>query len=1486
MAAVESISINITASTENAVSKIERLNSALAKVRSMFQDIQSASKIGVEVGENTVSRINALAASLRSVNSVVNNLSKKSLASVFDIPSNVPGKIRKIADSLSEAKSVLDGFKFDFRFSVPKDAGTRLSNLAEAVKKTKKSLRGFESKIKVSVSVPADASSRLMELSRTIHQINTEMPDVNGFSISVDVPAGSISNLHAMSSAASIITSWVDKLVLSVVRLYAGLAGNVLAKSLAAAIYPAKSLYGHMTGIWRSVSGLLRSLRRVALYRVFRTIIKAFTQGLKEGMNNLYKYSEIVGTQFAKSMDSLATSALYMKNSLATIAEPLINKLAPAIDHIADKFADMAAHIAEFFAALAGETTYTRALKFPKKYGEEAEKTAKALNKWLGPFDEINRLSSPASGGTGEDLDYEKMFETVEVESEGYVSKFVTALREAWESGDFSTVGATIAQKLKDQLDGIDWESIKEKAAKLGSSIGTGITGFFTGEGFASSIGSSIAEALNTAITFAASLKEGLDFAEIGRSFGEGLKTFLETFEFSTFVGTVVGFGTGFVTFLAEAIKTVEDWKEVGEKIGDAIRDINWNEAFGAVLDLGSTIMKALFEIVIGVTSDGSLSAMFESLGEEVGKALADEDLWKKAFQAATGLGGAIIQGLLAAVSGAASSMTGTDIDLTVSKETGEDIFKALVGVWGIKKIFSLIFGGGGGGSSGSGSGSGSGIGGGILSTILSLFGHRQGGGGGSTGSTLLPLIGSGVALYLMGDLLVDGFEGIKEWLEEGVPFEYSERSRGSVDETGKPVNKREQAEEILFTRIKMPDEFVSPIETGRTITPEQAERLKKQREPLNDFDVPKYEYKSFFPTKDIPKYEYKSFFPTKDIEKSTKGVQKYRKAVEELEQATDIFVRKDGTEDKFRGIGVAAERLLEVPLAKEIVTWKTTLSGSLVKSVQTSTRAITGSAKSITAEVASIGTGVKEVKRVMQSGDPLGSSGFDTSARAIRQSALGVTPEIAAIGTDTKAIARYLGGKNPIGESGFTAATSAIRGSARAAGADIAAIKTAAEDTKKRLSGKNPLGEDGFDEAAEKIRGSARATAPEIAGIDTATDEVKKRLKGKSPLGEDGFESAADVIRGSARDIVPEIEGVTSATDDLKKKLKGKNPLGEDKFKAASDIIRGSARDVAPDIGGIGSAADDLKKKLKWKNPLGENGFVSAIDSIRGSARAAVPEIEGIKTSIDGVKNKNKAKNPLGEDNFKAAANTIKNSAKSITPEIAAIDTKLKTTKASVKPVSDAFSSMGRTLKNSARSIGLDMDSMVSAVDGFKTDALESMDGFGSGLENGMDATMEAFVTSGKGGLATMLRNYQKFGTETARLMENLGASFDPSGLESYQRGGGGGGPQKPFTESLMYANGGFVDTGEAFIARESGPEFVGRIGSRTAVANNDQIVKGVATGVEEANEGVITAVYAIAGQIIGAIKENRSNGGVDWDAVSRKISITQARQAASAFN
>lgn len=62
--------------------------------------------------------------------------------------------------------------------------------------------------------------------------------------------------------------------------------------------------------------------------------------------------------------------------------------------------------------------------------------------------------------------------------------------------------------------------------------------------------------------------------------------------------------------------------------------------------------------------------------------------------------------------------------------------------------------------------------------------------------------------------------------------------------------------------------------------------------------------------------------------------------------------------------------------------------------------------------------------------------------------------------------------------------------------------------------------------------------------------------------------------------------------------------------------------------------------------------------------------------------------------------------------------------------------------------------------------------------------------------------------------------------------------------------ADGGFVDAGQMFIAREAGPELVGSINGRTAVANNDQIVAAVSQGVYSA---VVSAMSAYVGNSSG---------------------------------
>lgn len=66
------------------------------------------------------------------------------------------------------------------------------------------------------------------------------------------------------------------------------------------------------------------------------------------------------------------------------------------------------------------------------------------------------------------------------------------------------------------------------------------------------------------------------------------------------------------------------------------------------------------------------------------------------------------------------------------------------------------------------------------------------------------------------------------------------------------------------------------------------------------------------------------------------------------------------------------------------------------------------------------------------------------------------------------------------------------------------------------------------------------------------------------------------------------------------------------------------------------------------------------------------------------------------------------------------------------------------------------------------------------------------------------------------------------------------GGGSFDPFNIPTIprLASGGFVNSGQLFIANEAGPELVGQMGGRTAIANNAQIIQGISLGISDANE------------------------------------------------
>lgn len=124
--------------------------------------------------------------------------------------------------------------------------------------------------------------------------------------------------------------------------------------------------------------------------------------------------------------------------------------------------------------------------------------------------------------------------------------------------------------------------------------------------------------------------------------------------------------------------------------------------------------------------------------------------------------------------------------------------------------------------------------------------------------------------------------------------------------------------------------------------------------------------------------------------------------------------------------------------------------------------------------------------------------------------------------------------------------------------------------------------------------------------------------------------------------------------------------------------------------------------------------------------------------------------------------------------------------------------------------------------------DEIASIDEFVSGDARAAGISIGAEVANGlASGLETATEAFNKwFNKLSPRLKYIMGKVW-----------GEGGNFALPGMNVPAYANGGFVPRGDLFIANESSPEFVGNIGNRTAVANNNQIVQGIASGVQHAN-------------------------------------------------
>ncbi len=342
----------------------------------------------------------------------------------------------------------------------------------------------------------------------------------------------------------------------------------------------------------RGLRGILSTLGMTARFMFASFVIQGVLSGVKEGMQNLSKYSKQTNADLSLLMSSLTQ----LKNSLATAFAPILTVITPVLNALIQKIITVVNAFGQLTASLTGQTTFVKAKKVNQDYAaslDKSSKKAKNLQRTLMGFDEINKLddknSSDSSGGG---LSPNDMFETVQIPNK--YKDLAKMLKDAWAQGDFTKIGQMVGKKINEALESIPWDRIKKTCNKIAKSVATFLNGFIETVDWGL-VGNTISQGLNTAFGFVNTFAKNFHWDSLGKAVGNGINGAMKGLDWNLIQETVRNVVGGIVTSINTFIKTTE-WNLVGKTIGNglntaleavytAVTNFKWKKAGKALAD-------------------------------------------------------------------------------------------------------------------------------------------------------------------------------------------------------------------------------------------------------------------------------------------------------------------------------------------------------------------------------------------------------------------------------------------------------------------------------------------------------------------------------------------------------------------------------------------------------------------------------------------------------------------------------------------------------------------------------------------------------------------------------------------------------------------------------------------------------------------------------------------------------------------------------------
>ena len=144
----------------------------------------------------------------------------------------------------------------------------------------------------------------------------------------------------------------------------------------------------------------------------------------------------------------------------------------------------------------------------------------------------MNNILSDDKSGSGSNSGADGSgYETDEIADK--YKNLAQMIKDAWDEADFYDVGRMFGEKLKEALDNIQWDGIKASLRKIAKCIATFLNGFLETPGLFTSIGVTIAQAINSAFEFVDSFVENFHWSSLGTAIADLINGALETLDWT-----------------------------------------------------------------------------------------------------------------------------------------------------------------------------------------------------------------------------------------------------------------------------------------------------------------------------------------------------------------------------------------------------------------------------------------------------------------------------------------------------------------------------------------------------------------------------------------------------------------------------------------------------------------------------------------------------------------------------------------------------------------------------------------------------------------------------------------------------------------------------------------------------------------------------------------------------------------------------------------